>query len=284
MALAYDVVKRYFPTAVILYDAEAMFSIREILKAQVKGQKLKESDAELMINNEIDLMKKADFIITVSENEKKIIREKTQLNNVAVWGHAIKVKEPQTPFHDRRDILFVGGFSAYDSPTKMLFITLPRKISPEVLSTLSCRLFIVGINPPDSIKKLSSSSIVVTGYVEDLRRYYEESRVFIVPHRYSAGIPWKLQEAMSYGIPSVVSGLTASQLGLSDNRETLIANNPEEFASKVIYIYQQEKLWYQIQQNSLSSIREICNPDTMKTTIKNIIDTGLKFNDKLPQS
>ncbi|NQE54145.1 Glycosyltransferase AglG, partial [ANME-1 cluster archaeon GoMg3.2] len=276
MEMAVDAIKRFFSNAVLLYDAEAMFSLREILKAKIKGIKQREPDAERMINGEIDLMNKADLIMTVSRHEKKIIVEKGNLNNIVVWGHPIDVKNPKTLFRERKDILFVGGFLASESPNEDAVLYFAKEVFPKLREAISCRFFITGLNPPDSIKKLSSSSVIVTGYVEDLREYYEKCRVFVVPHRYSAGISWKLQEAMSYGIPAVVSQLTASQLDLTDGNEVLIAKNTDEFVQKIIKIYQDEKLWYQIQQNALKYIQRTCNSETMKTALNEIVKNGLQ--------
>ncbi|RJS76062.1 glycosyltransferase, partial [Methanophagales archaeon] len=277
MEKTFDIIKRFFSKAILLYDAEAMFSIREILKAKVKGVKLKEKDVERMINEEINLMKKADLVITVSENEKKMIIEKGELSNVVVWGHPINVKNPKNDFCERKDILFVGGFLALDSPNEDAALYFAKEVFPEIQKQLPCRFFIAGINPPDSIKKLSSSSVIVTGYVEDLRGYYEKCRVFVVPHRYSAGIPWKLQEAMSYGIPSVVSELTASQLNLTDGNEVLVARNTKEFVQKIIRLYQDEELWYTLQRNAIKYIQKTCEPEVMKKTLNDIITKGFQI-------
>ncbi|MCD6210427.1 MAG: glycosyltransferase family 1 protein [Methanophagales archaeon] len=66
----------------------------------------------------------------------------------------------------------------------------------------------------------------------------------------------KLIEAMSFGVPSVVSELTASQLDLTDGTEVLVAKSTEEFVQKVIKLYRNEKLWYKIQQrNAIEYVR-----------------------------
>ena len=66
----------------------------------------------------------------------------------------------------------------------------------------------------------------------------------------------KLIEAMSFGVPSVVSELTASQLDLTDGPEVLVAKSTEEFVQKVIKLYQNEKLLYKIQQrNAIEYVR-----------------------------
>ena len=66
----------------------------------------------------------------------------------------------------------------------------------------------------------------------------------------------KLIEAMSFGVPSVVSELTASQLDLTDGTEVLVAKSTEDFVQKVIKLYRNEKLWYKIQQrNAIEYVR-----------------------------
>jgi len=61
---------------------------------------------------------------------------------------------------------------------------------------------------------------------------------------------------MSFGVPSVVSELTASQLDLTDGTEVLVAKSTEEFIQKVIKLYRNEKLWYKIQQrNAIEYVR-----------------------------
>jgi glycosyltransferase involved in cell wall biosynthesis len=101
-----------------------------------------------------------------------------------------------------------------------------------------------------------------------------------VPHRYSAGIPWKLQEAMSYGIPSVVSELTASQLDLTDGNEVLVAKSSDEFVQKIIKIYQDEKLWYTVQRNAVEYIQKTCKSEVIKNSLHKIIKKGLQIKTK----
>jgi GT2 family glycosyltransferase len=267
MEKTFDAVKRFFSNAVLLYDAEALFSIREILKAKAKGIKLKDEDRERMINNEINLMNRADMVITISENERKMIVEREKLDNIEIWGHPIDVKSPKNGFQERKDILFVGGFLASESPNEDAVLYFTKEVFPKLRKEITCRFFIAGITPPDSIKKLSSSSVIVTGYVEDLREYYEKCRIFVVPHRYSAGIPWKLQEAMSYGIPSVVSELTASQLDLTDGNEVLVAKSSDEFVQKII-------------KNAVEYIQKTCKSEVIKNSLHKIIKKGLQIKTK----
>jgi GT2 family glycosyltransferase len=263
-----NTIRECFKNAAVIYDSEALFSIREMIKAEIRGNRLERNEG--MFAEELNLMKEADLIITVSENEKAIIRN-AGIEYVEIWGHSLTPKEVKNRFSKRKDILFVGGFLASQSPNEDAILYFTKNIFPQVQKVLDCKLFIVGINPPESVKKLSSPSIEVTGYVEDLSEYYEHCRIFVVPHRFCSGIPYKLHEAMSYGIPSVVSSLIASQLNLENRKETLVAETAERFIEYCIELYRDEKLWHQIQTNALNLIRDTCNPEVLKIKLDEII-------------
>ena len=176
---SYNIIKLYFPNAKIIYDAEALFSTREILKARVEGIHLSDQQIKNLQMKEINLINKADLITTVSENEKEIISKLSGLNNIFVLGHPISVQEKNGGFSSRRDILFVGGFLAAGGPNDDAVIYFLREIWPRLHKYLSCKFYIVGINPPEKIRKFSSESVIVTGYVEDIQEYYKNCRVFV---------------------------------------------------------------------------------------------------------
>lgn len=272
-------IKEHFANAFILYDCEALFSVREILKAGVIGNRLNEGKAKAMIDTEIELMKQANLIITVSDNERDTVL-KNGIKHVLSWGHPTNIIMPTNGFDERRDILFIGAFLSDDSPNEAAVLYFIKKIFPQIHKQIPGRFIVVGKNPPDSIKELASANVIVTGYVEDLTEYYEKCRIFVVPHKYSGGIPWKLTEAMSRGIPSVVSQLTATQLNLNDGMETLIGRSEDEFAQKVIQLYQDKELWQRIQKNALSFIAKTCDPDSLKTSLKNILKMAIEGDNK----
>lgn len=268
----YSILKKYFPTARIVYDAEALFSTREILKEKIKGNDITDQQIKNLRDTEINLIKKADHIITVSENEKKLIFENSKHSKITVIGYPIEVQKNIGPFNHREDLLFVGSFLSPDGPNDDAIIYFVTDIWPKLLGKLSCKLFIVGINPPKRIQQFASPTVIVTGYAPDIQEYYNHCRIFIVPHRYAAGIPLKLLEAMSYGIPSVVSSLIASQLNLEDQKQALVAENTDTFVEKIVSLYQNAKIWENIQKNSLDYISQTCNPENLKKELQYVLE------------
>jgi len=273
--------RQHFPNSLIVYDAEALFSIRDILQAQVEGRTVSEKDRKKMLKKELEIMRLADVVITVSDTERATILEEGGHPNVVVWGHTHEIHTPITPFSKRKDLLFVGAFTRGHPPNTDAVLYFVNRVFPKIHKQLpECRFIVVGSNPPESIRDLSSESIIVTGFVEDLREYYEKCRVFVVPLRFGAGINYKLTEAMSYGIPAVVSNIAATGLDIRDGKEALIANDEKEFAEKVVRLYEDETLWNKIQHAAQDYIRKHCSWEVMKQKLADILNTpfsrGLK--------
>jgi GT2 family glycosyltransferase/glycosyltransferase involved in cell wall biosynthesis/SAM-dependent methyltransferase len=267
-----SLVRKCFPTALIVYDAEAIFCFRQFLKAEIEGRPINENEKQAMLREELSVMSGADVVITVSELEREAILKEKAHDNVVVWQHPHELCKTATPFSERRDLLFVGGFLGGHPPNTDAVRYFVSSIFPKILRLIpDCRLFIVGSQPPESVKELASEHVVVTGFVERLEEYYGKCRVFVVPIRFMAGVSLKLIEAMSYGIPSVVSSVAASGLNLRDGREALIAADDEEFVNKVLRIYENETLWHAVQSAAQDYIRDHCSPAVMKDNLARIL-------------
>jgi glycosyltransferase involved in cell wall biosynthesis len=262
-------VKESCPEIPIIYDAEALFSQREISRRRLKGLDMSREEEQQMLTEEISLMRYADVVITVSKKEQETIMQ-NGINNIMVWGHPMTTNATKSSFSEREGLLFVGSFLEPLSPNEDAMLYFTNDIFSLVQQRLKTRLFIVGMNYLDSVERLASSSIVVTGQVDDLKEYYNKCRVFIIPTKYAAGIPWKLHETMSYGVPSVVTPLIADQLGLTHGKEVLVGRSPIEFADNIISLYEDEKLWNSLRNEGFRYLAEVCDPEKLKHDLSDI--------------
>ncbi|MBT2686889.1 glycosyltransferase [Bacillus sp. ISL-47] len=265
----YNIIKSNNKNQKIIYDAEALFAQREILRIESLGRHLSNRKKEYMLQEEIQLINKADLIVTVSMHEKEKIQNYIQ-KPIFVLGHPVEKNKTENPFENRKDILFVGGFLSSPSPNEDAIIHFIKNIYPKVFSKLKAKLWIVGTNNSEAIKGLSSKNVIVTGQVDNLSYYYDKCKVFIIPTRYAAGIPLKALEAMSHGLPSIVTPLISKQLGLDENY-VLIGKNSEEFAQKLINLYEDKKLWTKLRNNGITHVADHFNKKIFKEKLIDIL-------------
>ncbi|UFJ42531.1 glycosyltransferase family 4 protein [Brevibacillus humidisoli] len=263
-----DLIKTLNPDQRIIYDAEALFAQREILRLELQEIRLPEHEKKVLIQEEIDLMSKADLVVTVSEHEKQLI-ERHRIVNVKVLSHCVDAVATSKSFEQRKDILFLGGFTPA-SPNEDAILSFVRDAFPAVHQRTGVKLWIVGTNFLESIQQLSSDRIIVTGRVENVREYYERCKLFVVPTRYAAGISLKLLESLAHGVPAVVTPLIARQMGLDEN-VVLIGKDPQDFTEKIVRCYTEKETWSRLRNNGLNYIVSKYNRRIFTQTLRELM-------------
>lgn len=112
------------------------------------------------------------------------------------------------------------------------------------------RLDLVGDGPLiHDMKKLSgelliNDSIHWHGWSHQVHRYYQSSGIFVLPSRFE-GTPNALLEAMSYGMPCIVSNQTGGALDFVTHNQTgliIPADDPQVLADAISLLIQDESL------------------------------------------
>ena len=131
------------------------------------------------------------------------------------------------------DLVFTGNMSY--PPNVNAVDYLANEILPLVWKTLpDVKLYIAGATPDPKVKKAASDRIIVSGWLDDIRTAYAQSRVFIAPMRIGTGLQNKLLEAMSMGLPAITSPLANASLGAKPDEEILVGSNANELAQHII--------------------------------------------------
>ena len=108
--------------------------------------------------------------------------------------------------------------------------TLPR-IRKEFPETT---FYVVGQNPPESVKALAGEKVVVTGFVDDVRPYIARSAVVVMPLRIGAGTKHRVFQAMSMEKSMVASSVAKEGIPLVHGETAMLADEPEPFGEHVI--------------------------------------------------
>jgi glycosyltransferase involved in cell wall biosynthesis len=110
-------------------------------------------------------------------------------------------------------------------------------------------LTIIGKNPPQDFVELAEhnpGTIRVTGYVDDLVPYLEESALMVVPVRAGGGMRVRILEAFAYAMPVVTTTVGLEGIHGTPDHDVLVADTPADFANRTAELLQntilQEKL------------------------------------------
>ena len=250
----------------VVLDTEAIAATRDARRhALHRGtEPFDEQDA---IRRELANAYFCQSIVAVNEAEAQILRD-LGLSDVHVLGHVRALTLTPRPWKDRSGLLFVGAFAAPDSPNYDGLCWFVDEVLPLVEQELGyeTRLTIVGSvgEGVDLGRFRDHPRITLRGEVGCTLPLYDAHRVFVAPTRYAAGVPYKVHEAASYGLPVVATELLREQLGWENRRDLLAAevSDAETFAKFVVALYRSEDLWISIRRAAAEQV--VTPADTMR--------------------
>lgn len=257
----------------LIYDAEALFSMRDVTRRRLEGQEISEKELAKMIQNEMEMAVDADVVLTASEQEREVWMQSAGHKKIDVLGHTMEVQPGDTSFEEREGFLFVGAIQDDTSPNADAVRWFIQEIFPRIQEKLGprARFTVAGINHSDTIMNLGSSEVTFAGYRDELTDLYAAARIFVAPSRIAAGLPLKVYDAAAHGIPVVATSVLGSQLGWTDGREIMLADSAATFAEKCIQLYQDSALWRRIRESALDVVRKDCSPASFDAKLRSIL-------------
>ncbi|KQC09756.1 MAG: hypothetical protein APR62_13380 [Smithella sp. SDB] len=266
------VVPEFPDQTTLIYDAEAIFAARELLHPEKSNDKMYRKSVQQKIEKEIALATRAEIIVTVNDREAEMFRAAGH-KDVRVIGHSLDVIPTERSFALRRDFLFVGALDDNDSPNTDSLVWFVKEVMPllDCLIGVDYVLNVVGRNQAPKVRELAGKRVRLLGRLEDIRELYDQSRVFIAPTRYAGGIPIKVYEAASMGLPVVATSLLGRQLSWADKMELLTADNPEDFAEACQCLYESPEQWTNIRKAALVRVAQDCRQESFEEKIRNLM-------------
>ncbi len=157
---------------------------------------------------------------------------------------------------DDLNLLFTGTIRYF--PNKDAILYFYNEIFPLIKESVpNVKFYVVGNSPPKNIQNLASNGdIVVTGRVEDVRPYFDNSAVFVCPLRSGSGMQAKILEAMAMGVPVVTTSMGVTAFDAFIDKDIMVADDPKLFANKVIKLLKDRELRQNIALNARHLVEE----------------------------
>jgi sugar transferase (PEP-CTERM/EpsH1 system associated) len=168
------------------------------------------------------------------------------------------------------DLIFTGNMSY--TPNVRAAEYLVKMILPQLLKKYpDIRLVLCGTTPSNKVLALQSRNVIVTGWVEDIRLFYAQSRIFIAPMQLGTGLQNKLLEAMAMKIPCITSPLASKPLDVVSQKEIIICNSILGYIDAIDMLLTQPNLYNSIAINGYEFVKKNYNWNTTTEILENLI-------------
>jgi glycosyltransferase involved in cell wall biosynthesis len=207
--------------------------IKKLLFA-IEWRKLRDKESEIC--------SRADLTVAVSEEDRARLAEMAPAARTGAIPTGVDTAyfapagRPQIPTR----LVFSGSMDWH--PNEDAVIYFGESILPKIREQVPGASFvIVGRNPTQKVRDAAERlGMIVTGTVDDVRPYLDEAAVYVVPLRAGSGTRMKIFEALGMAKPVVSTTVGAEGLGLSDQKEFIAADKPEDFAAAVVHLLHNE--------------------------------------------
>jgi polysaccharide biosynthesis protein PslH len=155
-----------------------------------------------------------------------------------------------SPACSMRTLMFVGVLRY---PQNLLAIEwFLTKIFPLIIQEMpDVSLNVVGAGVSEQLRDWEKKSPVhFHGYVEDVSDWYAVSKIVVAPLQIGSGTKLKILEAMAYGRPVVTTTVGCEGIEARNGEEILIADDPAEFAGRVLELFRSADLYDKIVSNA----------------------------------
>lgn len=225
--------------------------------------------------------KKFDASIFVAKREMALFQRRyPRANRLHVIPNGVDIEyfrpAPESSERTRADnsspiLVFTGAMDYFANVDGVVWFS--SHIFPKIKQAFPQALFyVVGSNPSQAVQSLAKDgNIRVTGFVEDIRDYYQMADICVIPLRIARGLQNKVLEAMASAKAVVATPDASEGIVCEHGTDILIADNAESFAKEVITLLKNKQNQDRIGQNAFNNIEHNYNWEINMNKLDKII-------------
>jgi polysaccharide biosynthesis protein PslH len=223
-----------------------------------------------LLNYEKEVFEYFKHKIIISEQDKMLIPH-PQNNSIAVVPNGVDFtffKPIQSV--KKFDLLFNGNMNYPPNIESVEYLV--NKILPLVWKkNPNVNLIISGTSPNMRVLRLRSAQVEVSGWVDDIRYNFAQSKILVAPMQISIGLQNKLLEAMAMKIPCITTSLANNALKAKTDVEIIVADTPQDFAQAILNLLENPTKAEYIAERAFAYVNKnydwAKNTDTLKHTL-----------------
>jgi polysaccharide biosynthesis protein PslH len=173
-----------------------------------------------------------DLLLAMSEQDKRDAGAVTTAR-CEVVPNGVDTSRAPGPERDAPLALFTGTLGY--PPNAEALEWLLSDIWPRVRAAQpEARLAVVGPDPPESARRLADESVELTGWVAEMRPWFERASVVLVPMRSGGGTRLKVLDGLASGRAMVSTTMGAEGIDARDGEHLLLADGADAFTAAVL--------------------------------------------------
>ena len=186
--------------------------------------------------NEQQMCSLFDHNIVVSDldNDRLVKIAGVEACSVVPNGVDLEYFKPVGLTQDNDRIIFVGGLTFYPNIAAIRFflryVWKPLKAKRPLL-----KFYIVGRFPPEDVRRAAEldPSIIVTGFVDDIRPLMEKAAVYVCPISDGGGTKLKILDALAMKKAIVAHPVACEGIDVTEERDIVFAKSPNQFVHSI---------------------------------------------------
>jgi len=185
---------------------------------------------------ERDVCGKCDMNLVVSDLDGSRLKENAGNIRFAVIPNGVDIEyfQPQKTIGECREgLIFAGAMDWYPNREAVRFFL--KEIWPMLREEKPDRpITFIGRDPPrELLEAAKNSAIHVPGFVDDVRPYLDDAKIYICPIRDGGGTRLKILDALAMRKPLVATGMAVEGLDLHEEVHYLRAETAAEFLAQI---------------------------------------------------
>jgi sugar transferase (PEP-CTERM/EpsH1 system associated) len=233
-------------------------------------------ESRLIAEIEARIVKKFDHCLLITQTEVDLFQSiHENVKNVTAIENGLDTNVFYPPANPRQTVhpyfLFAGVMDyAPNIDAVMWFIDL---VWPAVKKQWpNAKFCIAGMNPTDKIKKLQlNEGIEVTGFVDDIKPYFDKANIFIAPFRIARGVQNKVLQAFACGLPVIASSMGAEGIRCNVEQDILLADTPEQFINRIEQLTNNQECYTYISDNALKNVTHNYSWESILQPLKTLL-------------
>lgn len=183
-------------------------------------------------NYETRLLSNVLHANVVSEFDEKYLKDNCKYNNLnipkfySIFPGVELHNKVEFKNIDKPKIVFFGNIKY--PPNKDAVLYFVSEIFPELRARINNITFVIAGNGSENIRLPYSEGIEKIGFVKDLKDLFLNVSLVVAPIRFGAGVPTKILEALSYGVPVLTSPIGVRGMVIKDDNSGIKCINLED--------------------------------------------------------